>query len=763
MQASTAAYKTTVAGAAMTVDYQVTILLPAGPYSNLTLTAESLTVDRQLTTNMPDGTLLITGYPAASAQITLSGLVDQSDASKTAAWLLNPAESTSPMYRTDALGAPVTIKAGVYTPGNSIPELLTVFTGTVDDYTVNVQAGTVTVSCLDYRGRLVTAPALPSVFDDGVTATTVGPLYAQFALDWILRNAGFYSWPARRASCSLAVGLRGSYWPEVGTLNLSQGYDPTTGILGFPGSQDYVGDGWGMGLVNGQNTYNLNPPIVGATDLFMECIADIGPLGPNVWITDTGPGWVYTHGFAELNVSSASGISVTITNADAATSSTSTFAGGPTSGRHYVGMQVSGTTLLINVDGVTQTFLGISTRANVTYPVAVVTADSAGGSISGVQITTENAAAQFNGSFTPTARFDASLNQMTAFPDVTGQDAWNVIQENVAAESAVGGFDELGVFQFYNRNTISSGASVRTITPTYSLKTLDQELGMSFIRNHIQVPVSAIQVQAAAAVWSLSIGVSVAGGATRQLFISFSNPVVNMDTVASVMPNGGGTPGLSYYRAAQGAGGGGAEISNLAITIQQLSPATAVISIHNPNPFAAWLVTPTAGSYPAPSNGQPNLVVGGRPVTQSGAAQDFTSSASAGAVADAQWPPEVDGGAETNPRGEQLLTIPGNQWMQDLTAAQTLAGDLLIDLYKPRPLWRNVQVVPDLSLQLADLVTVVDPVTTKVDGTALIVGAHMTASGGGWSQTLDLRATGTPGSWILGVAGKSELGVTTYL
>jgi len=101
--------------------------------------------------------------------------------------------------------------------------------------------------------------------------------------------------------------------------------------------------------------------------------------------------------------------------------------------------------------------------------------------------------------------------------------------------------------------------------------------------------------------------------------------------------------------------------------------------------------------------------------------------------------------------------------MQDLTAAQALAGGLLIDLYKPRPLWRNVQVVPDLSLQLADLVTVIDPVTTKVDGTALIVGAHMTASGGDWSQTLDLRATGTPGSWILGVAGKSELGVTTYL
>jgi len=711
---------------------------------------------------MPDGTLLITGYPAASAQVTLSGLVDQSDASKTAAWLLNPAEPTSPMYRTDALGAPVTIKAGVYTPGSSIPELFTLFTGTVDDYTVNVLAGTVTVSCLDYRGKLVTVPALPPVFDDGIAATTVGPLYAQFALDWILRNAGFYSWPARRSSCSLAVGFRGSYWAEVGTLNLSQGYDPASGILGDPGSQDYVGDGWGMGFVNGQNTYNLSPPISGAADLLIECIVDIGVLSPSVWITDIGPGWTWVHGYVELSASASAGIFVTINNVDAATFTTSNYVGAPTSGRHYVAMQVSGTTLRINVDGVTQTFPGVSTRANVSYPFSVITADSSGGSISGVQITTENASATFNGSFTPTARFDASLNEMTAFPDVTGQDAWNVIQQNVAAESAVGGFDELGVFQFYNRDTISSGASVRTITPTYSLKTLDQELGLSFVRNHIQVPASPVQVQPYSVVWSASTAVFIAAGQTYSTVVTPASPVVALATTCGVIPTGGLISG-SGYRAARNANGTGGGVSNLTMTVSQVSPAAIAVTVQNPNGFGVYLVSPSGAGFPAGSNGQPALAIGGRLVTDAGNVPDGSTLAATANVADAQWPPASAGGAATNVRGELLLAVAANPWLQDFAAALMLADDLLLQLYQPRPLWRNMQIVPDPSLQLADLVRVTDTATTLIDGTALIVGGHLSASATDWTQTLDLRATGMPGKWILGVVGSSELGVSTYV
>ena len=84
-------------------------------------------------------------------------------------------------------------------------------------------------------------------------------------------------------------------------------------------------------------------------------------------------------------------------------------------------------------------------------------------------------------------------------------------------------------------------------------------------------------------------------------------------------------------------------------------------------------------------------------------------------------------------------------------------------LFRSKPLWRNVAIVPDPSLQLADRVFVLDPVTTKVSDSAIIVGVRITASDTDWGQTLDLRAIGAPGSWIMGVVGRSEMGVSTYM
>lgn len=777
--------------------------LNVNPYQDISLTVESLSVDRQLTTDMPDGTRLITGYPAASAQLTLSGYVDQTDASKSIAWLLNPANPASPMYRSDALGSPITIQAGVYTPGNATPELFTVFTGSVDDYTVDPQAGTVTLSCLDDRTKLAKFPVIPAgAFSDTSTALSngVGDSGQMFTSGWTLNllaeSLGYYTSPPPRNQCAFRMTGHGGAWPELGWDATAVVYSPAfldgSGNVVDPADSGYTTGKFSTQVPNRVLVQYEATPAAGLPDGTIA--GTVGPTG-NSWFFEC---WIQARtsativgGGVAVNFSLSTHTSTVVDLGAAATSLGSalrpyvTVSRGPSvvtinpSGLtipndgawHYfaVAFNFTSTTAFSAtwyVDGVIQTQTG-------TIGTAVLTADTidqatyvAWTPTESVQVTNETGPPPSNNSFVPSAKvsFDPSLNNLTVVPDVTGQDAWSVIQQIAQAEGAIAGFDELGVFRFVNRDTIGGQGSQRTITPTYSLKTLQQGLGNSFVRNHIQLPVNAQQVQTPTSVWSLSSVYGVPGGSTRTLTVSFPNPVVNLDTKASVMPSGGGTAGLSYYRAASHADGGGIELSNLTVTISQLNSTTAAISIFNPNLGTAWMLSPSAGAYPPSSDGVPCLAVGGQFVAPVAAANDDpTATANAAVTADSQWPPVVDGGAVTSPRGEQLLALSGNTFVQDQDAAQKFTDDMLLDLYQPRPLWRNVQIVADPSLQLADLVTVADPVTTLLNGTALIVGVHLSVTASDWTQTLDLRATGMPGKWILGIPGSSEMSVTTYV
>lgn len=779
--------------------------LNVNPYQDISLTVDSLTVDRQLTTDMPDGTRLITGYPAASAQLTLSGLVDQTDASKSIAWLMNPANSASPLYRSDALGSPLTIQAGVYTPGNATPELFTVFTGSVDDYTVDPQAGTVTLVCLDDRTQLAKFPAIPAgAFSDDLTASKIGTgsIGQMFTSGWVLNllaeSLGYYTSPPPRNQCAFRMTGHGGAWPELGWNATASVYSPA-----FTDGSNNILDAADGGFTTGKFSTQVPnrviaqyvaSPITGLPDgtiagtvgptgnsWFFECWVQgrtsdtiVGPNGVAVNFalsTHTAP-TVVDLGAAATSLGSALRPYVSVFSSPSFVTINPASLTIPNDGTwHYfaVAFQFTSTTAFSAtwyVDGATQTntgTVGTAVASSDTIDQATFVAWTPSES---VQVTNEPGTPPSNNGYTPSTRvaFDPSLNNLTVVPDVTGQDAWNVIQQIAQAEGAVAGFDELGVFRFTNRDTIGSQASQRTITPTYSLKTLQQELGNSFVRNHIQLPVNSQQVQPASTVWALSSRYGVTGGTTQTIIVSFPNPVVNMDAKASVMPSGGGVAGLSYYRAASHADGSGIEISNLTVTIAQLNSTTAVISIRNPNLGVVWLLSPVAGAYPPSSDGQPCLVIGGQFVAPVASANDATNPTTNTAVtADSQWPPAVDGGAITSPRGEQLLALSGNTFIQDQAAAQSFTDDLLLDLYQPRPLWRNVQIVADPSLQLADLVTVADPVTTLLNGTALIVGVHLSVTTSDWTQTLDLRATGMPGKWILGVVGSSEISVTTYV
>lgn len=805
MQASTGQFAAVVAGASATVEHSVTLTLPtaAAAYRDVTLAVEQITVDRQLTTDMPDGTRLITGYPAAITHITLSGLVDQSDASKTIAWLLNPEETTSPLYRSDALDSPVVVQAGLWLPGVAAPEMFTLFTGTVDDYTVDVQGGTVTLDCLDYRSQFASTPPLPlGAFSSDVVAATYKPnalgqlLTSAWVLNYLCESLGLYTSPPPRSQAVFRQTNHGGAWPELG-WNATH----ITGSNYLPDTPAYSGATWVPGKfatqvpTNSFSQYYNSPPVGNANGTIA---GDIGSSGQQ-WFTEcwiqpitssySPPGDAFlvtlqgAPSSVRIDLGAAPAVvggplvpyAKVITGAGPTTSTVSPASlTVPNDGQwHYLSIQFHFTSttaymVTFTVDGSSQVANGTHGAAVAAACPIVLAAPQHAMPCESIQVTNETAPPSNNGFVpSPLVDLDPSLNQLTAVPDVTGQDGWSVIQQIAQAEGGICGFTELGVFQFINRATLATQSDQRTITPTYSLKTLDQEMGNSFVRNHIQLPVNALQVQAPSTIWDTGSTVHVVDPhGTLVLYVTTDNPVAQVDTVGTVMPSGGGTPGLSYYRACTAPNGQGNNSTNLTMTVTQLDPTTLLIRVSNPNPTPRWLVSPTDPAFPAGSIGTPILRVGGVNITPLATPAESGGQTGGTLIADAQWPPlmpDGSGGAVTNPRGEKLLPLASNAFVQDPNSAQMYADDILIDLYRPRPLWRRTSIVLDPRLQLGDRVLIQDPDTTKVDGSALIIGMHATISRTDWNQSLDLRSIGAPGGWILGVPGKSELGVTTYV
>lgn len=724
---------------------------------DMSLTVASVDVRRQMATDLPAGTRLITGYPSADASFTLSGLVDQSDGSATVAWYMGRYSRSSPIYRQSCLGANVVIQQGVLTDTGM--EYVTTFTGEIDDYTEDPTSGTVAVSALDYRSKLFGLPTLPPV----VTAPPYNSgLTSEFAVDYLLRhgsNYHFSSWPPIRSSCIMAAGMRSSVWPEVGSLNL---------VLGANAVADFVPGKFGTAITTPTSAfpvYDTAPPSLPNVELFIEFWASATTGSSFVQVTEQpNEMTIAVHlGYGYVQVLVADGLTswsdtwtVTVP-ADAST--------------HYVGalilMTPGAATWSATVYFDAATYTSGTRTVSGTRPALgasryVSVGAQTGGTIEAVQVTTEGAGAPSNAGFAPWAVLDPSLNPMTAMPDVSSYtDAWSAIQAGAEAEFGIAGLDESGVFRFKNRATLQSGPVVRNVTADSSLATIQIQTAQSITANHVQIPVSIAQIQPFSPVWSASTTYGVGQYGSLTVPVTFTSSAVAVATTCVVIPSGGLSASTSGYRAAVNSDGSGGQVTNLIMWLTDITATTANVRIYNPNGFPVFLVTPTGAGYPSTSEGQPAWEVGGMLVTPSAVAVDGTILVGSQVVADAQYPALTpDGGAAKSSHGDMLVSVQANPWLQSPSVAEALAVALLGDLVSPRPQWVNVVIAADPRLQIGDRVTVSDPDVSGIDGdTAIISGIEQHSD---WTTALTLRADASPGKWQLGVSGRSELGVTTW-
>lgn len=738
-------------------------------------------VDRALTTDTPDGTRLITGYPAASANLTLVG--------DTAVQWFNPYDTDSPMWRKSLLGLPITVENGVVLDDGG-SEYVTVFSGYVVDYTVDPKGGTVQVLCGDGRSLLKTAPTLPPAYSDPVVIVGENApilLTAGYALNGLMESIGLYTAPPERPDCIYRATNNGSPYPQKVPA----------------GSPDTVsGDSFSVWDGLADTAVGKFAPLVATSATVsydstetIDFGSSAAPLFVEFWVKNVGDALAYGGGFdiggtgpsgttdmiKQVSLSAYQGtpggamtLSVFITawlgGSSVVESAESTLTVAADSEWHYVAIQASWTdastvSAMFWVDDDADTPQDIDMGADV--PAESKITFSAACLLfpwEGLQVTRETdptvAGLNNDWSASSSVSFDKSLNNLTVLPDVGGKDAWALCQAIAAAEDAVFGMDETGVFRFYNRDTLAARTSVRTVTSTASLKDLQQQISAAGLANRVRIPVNGRQLSDPTRVWVSPDVIQIPANGSWSTVASTEQPVVAVaSTDSGVAPSGGGTAGKTYWRAARKSDGSGGEVSaGITVTAEQLSSQAIAVTVKNTNPFSVWMVSPTGTAYPDDSDGKPCIVIGGRFAGTTATAPDTSDTVTGASYAEAKWQPSITAD------GERYLELQANEWVQNQGEAQTRADTLLADLYKPRPLIRGVQIVPDPRLQITDRITITDPDVSLLDGEdVLIVGVRTTGDQGTYSQDLTVKAWHRPGAWLLGVTGRSELGTTTWI
>lgn len=768
MQTALAAFSSAVTGASQQIAYSVVITLPArtvpasaviptsyGDLSNNLVSMQGFY--RQITTSTPDTTTLISGYPSSQPELVFAGPLNLGDGvvpdfTKTVYWLFNPYDPTSPLYRQAHTGMQIVIQIGLY-DGSSVPDLVTVFTGTIDSVECDID-GSVTMSCLDRSNTITDQATLPPVI---TSAPYNAGLTNEFAIDYLFRHASpaqYYSWPALRPNCVLAVGFRSSIWPDVGSyaayvqeptfvpgINGTALYEPTNGVV-----------------------YTLTAPITPAqpVNIYYTAVANLGSA-PIAWVADISGNYnVYL-------IAGSTTLTVQVTTPGGTVSEIITGVDNTVPHQFAVHFTwaasstlISGTIYSDNATfGLSMNALDARTFGN------FVTGVVGGGPIEGLQITSESAVSNVSG-FVPTLLFDpnGSLNSLTALPDISGQTTGAVLQDIAVSEAAVIGFNELGQAFFTNRETIQNATVDRTVTSTTSLMSLATLEQQSLVATHIQIPVNQIQIQPPSIVWQGSTPLQVNPGTPLVFTATTQDPVVNVPIQDSGYFNSASWSQLdAYWMACTTPDGTGAAItSGISFTIDQISPTQLEVTVSNTSGQVAYLVSTLIN----PGIGFCFPIIGGQFITAAGASvangSDIVPAVTGAVIADAQWPPVTSGGAIANiTYGEVLLAISANAWVQDLPTAQLLALYYLEDLSSPKPIVQNINIIPDARIQNLDRLTIIDTDISGINADILLIGINISIANGAYSQTIDGRLWTRPGAWILGVQGSSELASTTWI
>jgi hypothetical protein len=735
-------YRTTIDGVDYTVAGELTITLPASPYVDFTRALQTVNLSAQMTTDLPDTVRVQDGLSVVSGDITIGGSVDpHGDETKTAAWLFNPDSPDSPLRHLTVNGCEIIYRDGLYVTGSATPEMNRLGTLYINGYDIDHQAGTVTFHVTELDEAWLTTPNLAAV-------VTVPPynagLTSEFPMDQVIRSVyGASTWPAQRAQPILSVGMRSSLWPEVGTLDTTYPQLPPTFAPGawgtaYAGNQpatDLSGSYW-VGPAYGLDTSTW--PLT--TKLAFE--ATVTGIGSAVGLNASfryGVPFALFHLPGRPFLYSVVGLTVDIddTGINVATTAGSDFWTVTLDATPHTLLfwaSVSGGTITCHAQvdgGAVHNFAGVTFTDDMSTWTNAMLFTAGDATVEAWQTTTETAPAT-SYPFTPKAVLDQSLNPLTAVPAIAKDTkAWEILQTIVSAELGYIRKDANGVIRFTNRRTILGGPVCRPITSKISLKKLGTGVPPAGSSRTITVPYTDWDFGSRTAVWTLASKKLIRPNrtVTWQQAIPDGVLAAAIDGTVSLLPdNHAADDGNSWYRASLDPDGVNAH-PGLHITAKILSPGLLQISARNTTAQGAYLVSPstyTDAGYPG-RLGQPSLWIGGVPATPAAEATVSVTYA--------------DGRGET--------PVASNSYLQDHDTAVDVGNWLLNQLYMDVRDFTDVSIVPDGTIEIADINPLRDPDASSVDEYVLIWGWSFSAdfppagtAGGSRDMSLNVRALG---------------------
>lgn len=767
----------------------------------------SLKISRELADSTPGADAVLSGTSAGELTVALNGSMLIGAEYVTISEILAPYNSASPLYGVEAPGKPIRAAIETYTSRGWIS--LTQFTGWIDERTVRLSNNQVQLTALDIPPALRDPTFWPPWAVDGPAAARVQDYAPQRGLassvvDQILNRAGrrtrprppwehlsgvyALTWLPLCGSFASAVGRMLSQAPWGNFQLFPEVYKISPGI--DPEGEYWIDGPFGLARSGESNRYpgsliyttrDIQPTWTsGCTSItaWIYC----GPTAPGYDATPSAtlrPPVVQVHyGYSttagnyyayRLSIASAGPtLQVQVENGVTSTLRYGTYTPGSNGWRHVHAQLDHSTGSVVRckliVDGTTQVDFTGSTGSTTSAPVLnplflpqVGVHLRPGVDMSDVMAWQEAGAPTVVPERTVTvgAVVDRSLNQITHLP-VPGDPGWDVCREIAAAEFAAWLVDAQGMVYFRNRDNIRSTADPQVLTLSYpsDVGTLDSQDGRA---NSV-----AVSAQSGEASWKLaweaaSVDQVVVPPGIQTWIFPIDDDVIAIESgtvprlyqsaeSASTLPVWSSKVDSGYVFVIDGTETEGTDQNMLLLTDQSglddRQYMRIVVTNTSTNTGRFRLKSDgTAGTDPQPALRIAGLVLA-RPPTET-------------ATVVSQANLDADGHALT-------LNLTGGDWRHHLDSVKDSAVYVLRRTTQTIPTFDRIETPGDPRREIGDRFTLEFGSSAQRVST-FAAGIDLVFDDRGLRNTLTLKATHSPGGWVLDDAVMGLLESTAVL